>query len=210
MEFSKQLHKLIFEDFKGLNLTNYSSFNDFQLLQISDSIKPLEISSIFKKAIEDKGIVIDVGFGGGFPILPLANFFPDIQFLGIEAKRKKVDAVNIIKNKLKLDNVHLIHQRIENLIIDMEVVIVVKAVSDIKDLLNKIITIKNINVFFYKGPNIDEKENFEDVLISWEIIENKKYSLENFQRSLIGFSNKNVPCGTFLKKDKIILSKILK
>jgi len=210
MEFSKQLHKLIFEDFKGLNLTNYSNYEDFQLLQICDSIKPLEISSIFKKAIDDTGIVLDIGFGGGFPLLPLANLLNNIQFLGIEAKRKKVEAVNVIKNRLNLNNVQLIHQRLENILIDKEVVIVVKAVSDINNLLSKIITTKKIKIFFYKGPNIEEKENYQDALLLWNVIENKKYSLQNFQRTIIGFSNKNVPCGTFSKKDKVFLSKILK
>jgi len=210
MEFSKQLHKLIFEDFKGLNLTNYSNYDDFKLLQICDSLKPLEMSSIFKKTIENAEIVLDIGFGGGFPILPLANLLCNIQFLGIEAKRKKVEAVDVIKNKLNLNNVRLVHERIENIVIDKEVVIVVKAVSDIKDLLNKIITTKKINIFFYKGPNVEEKENYQEMLQLWNIIENRKYSLQNFQRSIIGFTNKNVPHGTYSKHDKIPLSKILK
>jgi len=210
MEFSKQLHKLIFEDFKGLNLTNYSDYSDFELLQIKDSIKPLEISSFFRNSIICKGIVLDVGFGGGFPILPLANILTNIRFLGIEAKRKKVDAVSIIREKLNLKNVQLIHNRIENVIIDEEVVIVVKAVSDIKDILTKVITTKKIDIFFYKGPNVDEKENYQNLLKYWDITENNKYNLENFQRTIIGFTNKNVPCGTFSKKNKIVLSKILK
>ncbi|OFZ23440.1 MAG: hypothetical protein A2202_06005 [Bdellovibrionales bacterium RIFOXYA1_FULL_36_14] len=210
MEFSKQLHKLIFEDFKGLNLTNHSNYDDFQLLQIVDSIKPLEISCIFKEAIENVGIVIDIGFGGGFPLLPLANLLNNIQFLGIEAKRKKVQAVDVIKNKLNLCNVQLIHQRLENIVIDREVVVVIKAVSDINDLLSKIVTTKKIKIFFYKGPNVEEKENYQNQLLFWNVIENKKYSLQNYQRTIIGFSNKNVPCGTFSKKDKVLLSKILK
>jgi ribosomal RNA small subunit methyltransferase G len=43
----------------------------------------------------EKGkLVIDVGTGGGFPLMPLALSCPECRFLGIDSVRKKTLAVN--------------------------------------------------------------------------------------------------------------------
>ena len=59
--------------------------------------------------------IIDVGTGGGFPLLPLAILFPDTEFTGLDATRKKVDAVQRIVEKLQIPNVKLILGRAEEL-----------------------------------------------------------------------------------------------
>ena len=38
--------------------------------------------------------MIDVGTGGGFPLMPLALSCPECKFLGIDSVRKKTLAVN--------------------------------------------------------------------------------------------------------------------
>ena len=38
--------------------------------------------------------MIDVGTGGGFPLMPLALSCPECRFLGIDSVRKKTLAVN--------------------------------------------------------------------------------------------------------------------
>lgn len=59
--------------------------------------------------------VIDVGMGGGFPLLPLAIMLPDVKFTGLDATGKKVDAVRRICKKMKIKNVKLITGRAEEL-----------------------------------------------------------------------------------------------
>jgi len=59
--------------------------------------------------------VIEVGMGGGFPLLPLAILFPEIEFTGLDATRKKVDAVQRIVEFLGLTNVRLLLGRAEEL-----------------------------------------------------------------------------------------------
>ena len=53
--------------------------------------------------------------GGGFPILPLAILFPKAEFTGLDATRKKVDAVQRIVESLGLTNVRLVLGRAEEL-----------------------------------------------------------------------------------------------
>ncbi|HVW67213.1 MAG TPA: 16S rRNA (guanine(527)-N(7))-methyltransferase RsmG [Candidatus Peribacteraceae bacterium] len=56
---------------------------------------------------------IDVGTGGGFPLLPLAVALPEARFTGLDTIRKKVDAIARIAKELKLTNVETVAERAE-------------------------------------------------------------------------------------------------
>jgi len=53
--------------------------------------------------------IIDIGTGGGFPGIPLAIFFPDVQFFLIDAIRKKIKVVAAVAESLGLKNVTAQH-----------------------------------------------------------------------------------------------------
>ena len=59
--------------------------------------------------------IIDVGTGGGFPLLPLAMLLPDVRCTGIDSTKKKVDAIGRIVKALNLPNVSLTAGRAEDL-----------------------------------------------------------------------------------------------
>lgn len=44
--------------------------------------------------VDDGLQALDLGTGGGFPLLPLATVYPNVQWTGIDARKKKVEAVN--------------------------------------------------------------------------------------------------------------------
>jgi 16S rRNA (guanine527-N7)-methyltransferase len=48
--------------------------------------------------------VVDVGTGGGFPLVPLAILFPQVQFHGIDSIGKKIAAVRGLVGALGLTN----------------------------------------------------------------------------------------------------------
>ena len=58
--------------------------------------------------------VIDVGTGGGFPGIPLAIMFPDVQFVLVDSTAKKIHVVNHVSTALMLENVKAIHTRVED------------------------------------------------------------------------------------------------
>lgn len=204
-EFSQNYLDLLTGEFAGLNLTRIESPEEFYQKQIVDSILPQTESKVFKKALESTKLLVDVGFGGGFPILPLAFTNPDKKFVGFDARAKKVQAVQKIANSLGLKNTILKHQRIELVDFDMDVVITFKAVGKVSDYLPLLRTKNTLYVFFYKGPNFYELEDIDEMLEKdWELIEEKSYDVQGTEgRLLLGFKNKKVLRGT-IQTEKII------
>lgn len=59
--------------------------------------------------------VLDVGTGGGFPGIPLAILFPDVQFHLVDSIGKKIKVVRNVATTLGLENVEADHIRAEQL-----------------------------------------------------------------------------------------------
>jgi 16S rRNA (guanine527-N7)-methyltransferase len=200
LDFSIRYLEVLKTKLAGLNLTNILDQDEFYNKQILDSVNPYLQSKIFQDHVQKRGIVVDVGFGGGFPILPLAKLLPEIKFIGVESKRKKVDAVSLIASELGLLNVKLIHSRLEDFLFDVPATITFKAVGTAKDYLPSIHhTTPEVSVFFYKGPSFLELEggDLSRIEKSWKLLENQEISVPGTQRRfLISFESVNVPRGT--------------
>ncbi len=57
---------------------------------------------------------MDLGTGGGFPGIPLAILFPEVQFLLVDSIGKKINAVNQIVEVLGITNIATLWARAEN------------------------------------------------------------------------------------------------
>lgn len=199
LDFSIRYLEVLKTKLSGLNLTKILDPDEFYHKQILDSINPYLQSQLFKSEISTKGVVVDVGFGGGFPILPLAKLLPDVKFVGVETRRKKADAVRLIASELGLRNVTLVHSRLEDFLFDRPAVVTFKAVGTVADFLPIVhSTTKDISVFFYKGPSfIDLEQHSLKTLKDWKILENQPISVPGTdERYLVSFSLQNVPRGT--------------
>lgn len=58
--------------------------------------------------------IIDVGTGGGFPGIPLALFFPEVNFLLLDSIGKKIKVAREVSQAIGLQNVDFIHSRMED------------------------------------------------------------------------------------------------
>lgn len=58
--------------------------------------------------------LMDVGTGGGFPGIPLAILFPEVEFLLLDSIGKKIKVAENIAQTIGLTNVEAIHSRVED------------------------------------------------------------------------------------------------
>ena len=66
-------------------------------------------------AFADGTKVLDIGTGGGFPGIPLAILFPNVQFTLVDSIGKKITVVKGVAESLGLKNVTAHHRRAEQL-----------------------------------------------------------------------------------------------
>jgi 16S rRNA (guanine527-N7)-methyltransferase len=58
--------------------------------------------------------IVDIGTGGGFPGIPLAIYFPEVEFVLTDSIGKKIKVVQEVASAIGLKNVTAIHTRVEN------------------------------------------------------------------------------------------------
>ncbi|RPD38926.1 16S rRNA (guanine(527)-N(7))-methyltransferase RsmG [Chitinophaga barathri] len=78
--------------------------------------------------------VLDLGTGGGFPGIPLAIFFPEVQFHLVDSIGKKIKVVEGVAEALNLQNVTTAHSRAEEIRNRKFDLVVSRAVAPLKDL----------------------------------------------------------------------------
>lgn len=78
--------------------------------------------------------IMDLGCGGGFPGIPLAIMFPDVNFHLVDSTRKKVMVAQEIASAIGLNNVRFSHSRAEDIKEKYDFV-VTRAVMPLVDLM---------------------------------------------------------------------------
>ena len=102
---------------KKINLISVRSPYDIPIKHFVDSLTPVPfIKNREGFALnEEKGKVLDIGTGAGFPGIPLKIAIDSLKVYLLEASRKKVSFLKHIVRTLSLDEITIIHGRCEKL-----------------------------------------------------------------------------------------------
>jgi 16S rRNA (guanine527-N7)-methyltransferase len=102
--------QLILEWNEKINLTSITDEKDFIIKHFIDSLL-----CTAHPAVSRAKKIIDIGTGAGFPGIPLALIYPDIEFVLMDSINKKLIVLKEITKKLGLPNVFIVHARAEDL-----------------------------------------------------------------------------------------------
>ena len=186
--FTEKYLELVKNDFSYINLTRIIDNNEFYEKQYLDSVYPFKEFKLLDISFD---VVIDIGFGGGFPSLPLAETYPDIRFFGLDARAKKVNVVNEIAKLMNIRNFKGFHARMEDVYLDLKSLVTFKAVGEISKCLRMLNLNKGSLVCFYKGPNVETDEIIDASILGYDLIKFEKYKIGSNHRSFLVYKKVN-------------------
>ncbi len=175
---------------------NLISRNDEKFLFEKHIYDSLGIKLFFAKYGIKRAEMLDIGCGGGFPCVPVAIEYPQLNVTGIDSIRKKIKAVEAIKEALKIDNLTVICGRVENIKGREFDVIISRAVADLEKLCEYALPLLKSGGYFvaYKSRKVlEELENAQKVLTKYnaKVLEIITYTLpleEMYERNLVVIS----------------------
>lgn len=137
--------------------------NYFNLISKNDTQKVWERHIIdscqFYNFIKEKKIILDLGSGGGFPVIILAILFKDILFYATESITKKAKFLQLVKEELKINNLIIENDRIEKLKKISPDIITARAFKDISTTLfyANLHKTKHTSIVTAKGKKVDDE-----------------------------------------------------
>ena len=172
---------------------NLISKNDEKLLWEKHIYDSLAIKLFLEKYEIKKADVLDIGCGGGFPCVPMAVEFQNLNIVGLDSIRKKINSVIEIRDSLGLKNLEVVCDRAENLKDRKFDIIVSRAVADLAKISEYALPLLKKGGYFvaYKSKKaLEEIEGAKATLKKHkaEIIDIIEYTLpleEVYERNLI-------------------------
>lgn len=163
------------------NLTAIEGEKDSVRLHLIDSIAVLPVLRQFLKDPSPK--IADLGSGGGLPAIPIAIVQPDWRLTLIEAVRKKTAFLQHARGKLKLKNIEVLSERVENVAVQQPGqydAVISRAFTNLARFLELSLPFLKPNglVFAMKAKRADEE--MQDVCMDdWQLVADELLQIPN-------------------------------
>lgn len=171
-------NKKMFDDYikvflKQNSMLNLISKNDEKFVWEKHIFDSLAIENFFQKYGSEYKTLLDIGTGGGFPSVPIAIRYPNLEVYAIDSIRKKITAIENMKSELNISNLHPICDRVENLK-DKFDIITSRAVAPLKVIASYAGPLLNKGGYFiaYKS-----KRTEDEILKAKSIIKKQKFDV---------------------------------
>ena len=154
-------YKDLIEKNKIMNLTSITEEKDVILKHFADSVAlALAVPNLSGQKMK----VIDLGTGAGFPGIPLAITYPEMELTLADSLNKRILFIKEEAKILGLKNINAVHGRAEDLARNPEFrekfdICVSRAVANLSTLAEYCIPFIHIDGFFipYKSGNVEEE-----------------------------------------------------
>lgn len=133
---------------------NVISRKDMDSFYLHHVLHSLAISKMI--SFSDGATVLDVGTGGGFPGIPLAILFPNVEFTLCDSIGKKIKVVEGVSTSLGLKNVKWVNARVETLPQKFDY-IVSRAVTDLSNFIPWVKNSYKNGIIYLKGGDLKEE-----------------------------------------------------
>lgn len=113
-EHQKEQYRSLYSLYEDWNSKiNVVSRKDFEQLYLRHVLHSLAIAKVCQ--FEAGARVLDVGCGGGFPSVPLAIMFPEVEFVSADSIGKKITVVKGVCEGAGITNIDARHTRVEQI-----------------------------------------------------------------------------------------------
>ena len=156
LEQQRQFEMLtpLYEDWNSkINVVSRKDIDKLQLHHVLHSLaiaKFVDMAELFLPGTK----VMDVGTGGGFPGIPLAIMYPDVEFLLVDSIGKKIKVVTEVAQALGLKNVRAVKARVEEIDEKFDF-IVSRAVTDLGNFLPWVKNKYTRGIIYLKGGDLN-------------------------------------------------------
>ncbi len=137
---------------------NVVSRKDIDNIYLHHILHSLAIAKVVK--FPPNSTVLDIGCGGGFPGVPLATLFPEVNFKLVDSIGKKITVVKEVSSALGLTNIEAFHSRVEELPIHADYIIS-RAVTMLKPFMDwswgKLKSGDDRGLIYLKGGDLTEE-----------------------------------------------------
>jgi len=199
----EKYYEMLIEYNKVMNLTAITEKEEVYLKHFYDSLTIAKIIDLNKEEY-----LCDIGTGAGFPGIVLKIFYPNLKITLVDSLNKRINFLNEVIKKLKLENITTVHARMEEYSkdnIEKFDVVTARAVAQMHFLLEVAIPMLKVGKYFIamKG-NLEKEINYNYALDKLNSIENDiikfKLPYEKSDRTLIKILKNNTTSKLFPRK----------